>query len=392
MASIVNAAPACDCSDVRPRVTHDGPPLPFNCNEQRRFGKCEEPFMFDTIVELQAGYCQISCGRCSCCSTMGELATSLGLDDMLVLMDVAGIDATEFRSNPGWMSSILIPQPGAFGHWLATQGWTVESILASETQRQILQETINLHILPPVQPLNALWTSPFFLSGTKIPTAAEGLPPLSVFRIGDSVVLAGLHNTVELVEGDHEFCKGFIHIVDDVLQAAAVVVGSETVELVSAEPSLPAAPADLQTPEEQGTSTPDLAPDEAAGQVTTAQEPPATESPGAAEATEVPAPSEAALPILAQQPTQGVSTPVEPAALEPGTVVADVEAEEAIASIEPVPPVSLPTPNPASAPLKPPTTEAAESTQVPRPPAEPAPSSTGSTEVNVVTIDPNLVG
>lgn len=45
----------CECSDVRPRVAHDGPPLPFGCADQRRFGKCNETFMFTTIVELPAG-------------------------------------------------------------------------------------------------------------------------------------------------------------------------------------------------------------------------------------------------------------------------------------------------------------------------------------------------
>lgn len=45
----------CECSDVRPRVAHDGPPLPFGCAEQRRFEKCNEPFMFTTIEELAAG-------------------------------------------------------------------------------------------------------------------------------------------------------------------------------------------------------------------------------------------------------------------------------------------------------------------------------------------------
>ncbi|CAG9466250.1 unnamed protein product [Pedinophyceae sp. YPF-701] len=38
----------------------------FDCNSQKEFGKCQDPFMVAPAPGWQGGYCQRTCGRCSC--------------------------------------------------------------------------------------------------------------------------------------------------------------------------------------------------------------------------------------------------------------------------------------------------------------------------------------
>eukprot|EP01023_Acetabularia_acetabulum_P050995 TRINITY_DN557_c3_g1_i1.p1 TRINITY_DN557_c3_g1~~TRINITY_DN557_c3_g1_i1.p1 ORF type:complete len:547 (+),score=111.69 TRINITY_DN557_c3_g1_i1:142-1641(+) len=52
----------CVCSDIAPMGSA------FDCKTQSRFGKCEASWMLAT-TEHPNGYCQISCGRCTCRQT-----------------------------------------------------------------------------------------------------------------------------------------------------------------------------------------------------------------------------------------------------------------------------------------------------------------------------------
>eukprot|EP01025_Chloroclados_australasicus_P000164 TRINITY_DN10080_c1_g3_i2.p1 TRINITY_DN10080_c1_g3~~TRINITY_DN10080_c1_g3_i2.p1 ORF type:complete len:557 (-),score=75.52 TRINITY_DN10080_c1_g3_i2:92-1762(-) len=49
----------CSCTDIPPKSS------PYICYQQSLFGKCNEPWMLDES-QVAGGYCQISCGRCSC--------------------------------------------------------------------------------------------------------------------------------------------------------------------------------------------------------------------------------------------------------------------------------------------------------------------------------------
>eukprot|EP01025_Chloroclados_australasicus_P045167 TRINITY_DN4928_c1_g1_i5.p1 TRINITY_DN4928_c1_g1~~TRINITY_DN4928_c1_g1_i5.p1 ORF type:complete len:1221 (+),score=157.42 TRINITY_DN4928_c1_g1_i5:86-3748(+) len=50
----------CDCSNVRP------PGAELSCYHQRRYGKCPADWMIKPRLEAVQGYCEYSCGRCSC--------------------------------------------------------------------------------------------------------------------------------------------------------------------------------------------------------------------------------------------------------------------------------------------------------------------------------------
>ncbi|GMH37117.1 hypothetical protein BSKO_04990 [Bryopsis sp. KO-2023] len=212
-----SASARCTCSDVQPRVAHDGPPLEEGCIEQRSFGKCEADFMFNTIVELEAGYCQITCGRCDCCSTVEELALNLGLVELVTALQIAGM-AEDFLTNPGWMTSILAPQEGTLSSWLEQKGWTWASVEAEASQRDEMERMLSLHVLPPVQPMDSVWTTPFFLEGVVVPSLSQDHPLVAGRNpTTGQATLSGPVNTVTVLEGDKEFCKGFIHIVDNLL-------------------------------------------------------------------------------------------------------------------------------------------------------------------------------
>ncbi|KAL3159408.1 hypothetical protein ABBQ38_009838 [Trebouxia sp. C0009 RCD-2024] len=53
------AASTCPCSDVKP------PGSPYSCTQQRDFGKCGAGFMMGP-GSPPGGFCQTTCGRCSC--------------------------------------------------------------------------------------------------------------------------------------------------------------------------------------------------------------------------------------------------------------------------------------------------------------------------------------
>lgn len=81
----------------------------------------------------------------------------------------------------------------------------------------MLEALLKLHILPPVEPLNAVWTTPFFVDGEYLETL-EGRH-LAVSTKPDAVVISnGGKNKAHLLAGDKETCKGYIHLVDGLLK------------------------------------------------------------------------------------------------------------------------------------------------------------------------------
>ena len=59
-----------------------------------------------------AGYCQISCGRCECCSTLSEVLGNSSLTHLAQAAEMAGFTAQ--LSQPGTMLTLLAPTDEAF--------------------------------------------------------------------------------------------------------------------------------------------------------------------------------------------------------------------------------------------------------------------------------------
>lgn len=85
-------------------------------------------------------------------------------------------------------------------------GLSLRGLQRNSPQLAMLEALLKLHILPPVEPLNAVWTTPFFVDGEYLETL-EGRH-LAVSTKPDAVVISnGGKNKAHLLAGDKETCK-----------------------------------------------------------------------------------------------------------------------------------------------------------------------------------------
>jgi hypothetical protein len=81
----VEVVPFADaCSTAGRIMLHDGcvdKPTPDNytCEEQRKYAKCDFPFMMSALAaQWQGGFCQRTCRRCSCAQDSGATCAQVG--------------------------------------------------------------------------------------------------------------------------------------------------------------------------------------------------------------------------------------------------------------------------------------------------------------------------
>eukprot|EP00210_Caulerpa_lentillifera_P006039 g5771.t1 len=198
-------------------MTHDGPPQEFVCFDQKAFGKCNEPYMLNTISELPEGYCQITCGRCDCCSTFTELAEANGLTEFVLAMEAAGLG--DLLGNPGWMATLLIPTNQVLQDWRDSRGVAWDELVLNKRLRAELMETMKMHVIVPLASINALWTRPFFLDGVQLQSMSERHPDIIVESQNGTVSFKGPLNRIRILNTEWEACKGFIYTVDGLFRA-----------------------------------------------------------------------------------------------------------------------------------------------------------------------------
>ena len=128
----------CECTDITPRESHDGPPSPFTCLEHTTFGNCDLPFMTNTVSEIPEGFCQvciastlslsercpcysllkfslcvqIACGRCDCCLTVAQTLAAENATEFLWAMETAsgeGFNTSDLLYQPGWQATVFAP-------------------------------------------------------------------------------------------------------------------------------------------------------------------------------------------------------------------------------------------------------------------------------------------
>lgn len=61
---------------------------------------------------MRAGYCQISCGRCSCCPTLAQAALQAGLTEFSWAMNRSTTNV-ESLNQPGLVATVLAPDDNA---------------------------------------------------------------------------------------------------------------------------------------------------------------------------------------------------------------------------------------------------------------------------------------
>lgn len=88
------------------------------------------------------GFCEISCGRCPCCSEPTTVLKQLGATRFLQALDVAQPSLLDLLSQPGFTGTILVPTDAAWDAALAQHA----SLLQDPS---VLQQILKFHILPP---------------------------------------------------------------------------------------------------------------------------------------------------------------------------------------------------------------------------------------------------
>lgn len=219
--AVAAAAVPCNCSDAAPR----GDSLLFgiDCFHQRTFNSCNADYMSSFLKELNYndGFCQMSCGRCSCCAPPASVLSKLGASRFLQAVAAVQPPLDAALAHPGFMATLLVPTDAAFDAALASNPQ------AMRDPAQLL-EILKFHILPPEPLTRGLWTSPFMSVGATLYTAADGPAVLTVPKFAmpantsaygglTGFTIKGPLNSAKVIASDIGTCKSYINVIDTVL-------------------------------------------------------------------------------------------------------------------------------------------------------------------------------
>ncbi|KAL3150662.1 hypothetical protein ABBQ32_000460 [Trebouxia sp. C0010 RCD-2024] len=207
--------PACLCSDIPVQ----GGPNRTSCAEQYNVGNCNAAFIKDTIEDIPEGYCQLTCGKCGCSSTITQVLQKLQANTFLQAATQTGMKA-QFDL-PGFTATVMAPSDAAFT--TALKGFPLSSMTNEE-----LLALLQLHVLPPVPTLMTPWTTPFFVTNPSLPTWLGAGNTLVAGR----ATAAGINFTVSapigpaanIITADQEAGRSFVNLLDGVLALPANAV------------------------------------------------------------------------------------------------------------------------------------------------------------------------
>ncbi|EFJ47574.1 hypothetical protein VOLCADRAFT_117809 [Volvox carteri f. nagariensis] len=209
----------CGCSDVDPRDSFLQANVAYSCYDQARFGSCNQAFMLETPEEVPEGsYCQISCGRCPCCPTLDGVLRAKGLEMFRWLLSFS--DEGSKTKMPGYMATLLAPTDAAVWTALNRLGYSSkEAVEGDGSAKAILSDIGRYHVLHPVEPLKATWTTPFMRGDVAMYTAVSNGKTVSARQDANSgkVTVSSPKSSATIIERDLYACKGFVQVVDAVL-------------------------------------------------------------------------------------------------------------------------------------------------------------------------------
>eukprot|EP00873_Tetraselmis_striata_P025338 jgi/Tetstr1/445602/TSEL_003408.t1 len=169
----------CVCTDVKPFIADSD--AENGCRKQREWGKCETIPGLYAPEELPEGWCQITCGRCTCCQSPARVAFENNLTSFLWLAHHAdrlrSFNSGEDLLNPGSMFTIFAPTNAAVQERLKSLGFgyllTSPYTDPDPGAKNVLKLIVSAHISPALPVSEALWTSPFLSQGTVIQSEAK---------------------------------------------------------------------------------------------------------------------------------------------------------------------------------------------------------------------------
>lgn len=204
----------CQCSDAEPRWYGSGTVV-SSCLEAKRDGKCWDNIMFGGDSDLiPEHFCQITCGRCSCCKDLYGVIEQYGGNEFLQLIDQEG-ETKSFLQEAGNAATVLVPSNEAVQQALQKYG------------ALDLKSVLQYHILPPNK-YNALWSTPFMSLGPEMETMNENAKPLKATKFAlpanttwegglSGFKISGANNEATVLQSDINACKGYITFIDQVL-------------------------------------------------------------------------------------------------------------------------------------------------------------------------------
>ncbi|KAL6766775.1 hypothetical protein ACKKBG_A37315 [Auxenochlorella protothecoides x Auxenochlorella symbiontica] len=212
----------CICSDADPR-SDDTLLVTYDCYHQALYGNCNATFMKDYLEELvqNDGYCQISCGRCKCCSAPWDVIQKTGSSRFLQAVAATNSSLEATLKRPGYTGTILVPSDAAFEAALAKYPGLLQD-------PAVLLQVLKFHILPPEPRTRGLWTSPFMAVGgtifslydgtASIKSAKTALPAGLTAQGGvTGIKLTGPVNSATVVQSDLRACKTVVTTLDSLL-------------------------------------------------------------------------------------------------------------------------------------------------------------------------------
>lgn len=201
---------SCTCTDVDPRESFIST-VPFTCWEQYKFGSCNQSFMLDSIKEVSEGYCQISCGRCSCCPSLQEAALQAGLTEFIWAMNRSS-SHVEGLTQPGLLATLMAPNDNAMRTLFDKLGGKA-AIESNDGVRNKLASIMSYHVVRPVPGYEA-FTTPFMLEGVALKTFKNGTDLTVESNTGGNIKVKGGSTSADITQKDIYACKGFINVLN----------------------------------------------------------------------------------------------------------------------------------------------------------------------------------
>ncbi|GMH35479.1 hypothetical protein BSKO_03347 [Bryopsis sp. KO-2023] len=203
-------ADLCPCSDAVPSGA-------FNCMQVRFQDECELQSILKGPADVPEGFCEVTCGRCDCCTDMLTMSSRRGLDTFRKIFQTMA-DAEGSRSiarslqNPSFATTVFAPTNDAFSRMLHLLNMTVDDFLE---QPSLMNQVMTYHVLLGPTATSSEELSTGFL-GTTLPTV-NSAAFVSLNTSGPILGVDGIGSYANVLVPDVFSCKSIFHVVDEVL-------------------------------------------------------------------------------------------------------------------------------------------------------------------------------
>eukprot|EP01025_Chloroclados_australasicus_P012323 TRINITY_DN15667_c1_g1_i1.p1 TRINITY_DN15667_c1_g1~~TRINITY_DN15667_c1_g1_i1.p1 ORF type:complete len:334 (-),score=50.11 TRINITY_DN15667_c1_g1_i1:1999-2916(-) len=209
----------CGCSNVVPEGS-------CACAQVFFMQQCDNPDVSTPNELVPYGYCDVTCGRCSCCPSVYEQAKNLNLTVFTEILDKISMDSgggmgggksiTDSLKNPSHKSTVFIPTDEAFRQLYEEE--------YGQTKAEFLSKAPPLYQIAQTHVLLSLYaaTAEELLAGELGTTLATQYPTAYLTLSDEDSTIEGMviqapGSDAHIVRPDVNGCHSSIHIIDQVL-------------------------------------------------------------------------------------------------------------------------------------------------------------------------------